>query len=271
LIAAHDFLARFFDLLLGPLDRWSPVAGLWAASVVSGVVLLFIFRWTSNARAIRAARRRAQAELLAVRLYREEPRVVLRAQARFLAAIGRYLAQMLVPFAALALPFSLLAANLDARYGSRALAVGERAVVEVLGATAVIDAASLEPSEGLAVEAGPVRIRARGEASWRILAKAPGRQSVAVVVGERRVDKEVTVSTTARGAAPRRMCAGLATFFLAPAEPAIGEGCAVRRIEVRYPSLEVDAFGWKMPWIVVFLLVSSAVALLLRRRAGVEF
>ena len=45
----------------------------------------------------------------------------------------------------------------------------------------------------------------------------------------------------------------------------------MRRIEVRYPSLEIDAFGWKMPWIVVFLLVSSAVALLLRRRAGVEF
>jgi hypothetical protein len=251
LTAAHDFLARFFDLLLGPLDRWSPVAGLWAASVVSGVVLLFIFRWTSNAQAIRAARRRAQA--------------------RFLAAIGRYLAQMLVPLAALALPFSLLAAHLDARYGSRALAVGERAVVEVLGATAVIDDASLEPSEGLAVEAGPVRIPARGEASWRILAKAPGRQSVALVVGERRIDKEVSVSTVARGAAPRRMCAGLASFFLAPAEPAIGEGCAVRRIEVRYPSLEIDAFGWKMPWIVVFLLVSSAVALLLRRRAGVEF
>ena len=50
LTAAHDFLARSFDLLLGPLDRWSPVAGLWAASVVAGVVLLFIFRWTSNAR-----------------------------------------------------------------------------------------------------------------------------------------------------------------------------------------------------------------------------
>jgi hypothetical protein len=271
LTTAHDLLARTFDLLLGPLDRWNPVAGLWAASVVAGVALLFIFRWTSNPGAIRAARRRAQAELLAVRLYRDEPRVVLRAQARFLAAIGRYLGQMLVPFASLALPFSLLAAHLDARYGSRALAVGERAVVEVLGTTPVIDAASLEPSQGLAVEAGPVRIHGRGEASWRILAKAPGPQLVALVVGEKRIDKEVSVSTTARGAAPRRMCAGLAGFFLAPAEPAISEGCAVRRIEVRYPSLAIDVFGWKVPWIVVFLAVSSMVALVLRRRAGVEF
>ena len=269
--AAHDLLARAFDLLLGPLDRWNPLAGLWATSVVSGVALLFIFRWTSNPRAIRDARRRAQAELLAVRLYREEPRVVLRAQARFLAAITRYLGQMLVPFAALALPFSLLAAHLDARYGSRALAVGERAVVEVRGTPTLIDGASLESSQGLAVEAGPVRIPARGAASWRIVAKAPGPQSVALVVGERRIDKKVPVSKIARGAAPARMCAGLTGFFLAPAETAIGDDCAVRRIEVRYPSLEIDVFGWKVSWIVVFLVVSSAVALALHRRAGVEF
>jgi hypothetical protein len=238
---------------------------------VSGIVLLFIFRWTSNPEAIRAARRRAQAELLAVRLYREEPRVVLRALARFLAAIARYLGQMLVPFAALALPFSLLLAHLDARYGSRALAVGERVVVEVVGTSTAIDSASLEPSEGLAVEAGPVRIPSRGEGSWRILAKSPGQQSLAVVVGERRIDKQVSVSTAVRGAAPRRMCTGLAALFLAPAEPAIGGGCAIRRIEVRYPSLEVDVLGWRMSWIVVFLVVSSVVALALRRRAGVEF
>ena len=45
----------------------------------------------------------------------------------------------------------------------------------------------------------------------------------------------------------------------------------MRRIEVRYPSLEIDVFGWKVSWIVVFLAVSSVVALVLRRRAGVEF
>jgi hypothetical protein len=271
LIAAHDLLARAFDLLLGPLDRWNPVAGLWAASVVSGVALLVIFRCTSNPDAIRAARRRAQAELLAVRLYREDPRVVLRAQRRLLAAIARYLGQMLVPFAALALPFTLLAAHLDARYGSRALAVGERAVVEVLGTSTAIDGASLEPSEGLAVEAGPVRIAARGEASWRILAKAPGQQSLALVIGQRRIEKQVSVSATARGAPPRRMCAGPASFLFAAAEPVIGDGCAVQRIEVRYPPLEIGALGWKVSWLAVFLAVSSAVAIVLRRRAGVEF
>jgi hypothetical protein len=130
LIVAHDLLTQAFDLLLGPLDRWAPTAGLWVVSALSGVAVLFVFRWTSNAAAIRATRRRAQAELLAVRLYRENPRVVLRAQARFLAALARYLGYMLVPFTVLLLPFALICAQLDARYGARALHPGERAVVE---------------------------------------------------------------------------------------------------------------------------------------------
>ncbi len=269
--AAHDLLAHSFDLLLGPLDRWIPTAGLWAASAASGVVLLFMFRWTSNPRAIRAARRQAQAQLLAVRLYREDPRVVLRAQGRFLAAIGRYLGHMLVPFVALVLPFGLLAAQLDARYASRALVVGERVIVEGFGTASMLDSASLETSKGLAIEAGPVRVAERGEMSWRVLAKAPGRQTVTLVVDGRLIGKEVVVSQTARGASARRMCASVASFLLAAAEPAIGDGCAVRRIEVLYAPLEIDVLGWKAPWIVVFLAVSSLVALALRRRVGVEF
>ena len=261
MIAAHDLLARSFDLLLGPLDRWNPTAGLWSASALAGVVLLFVFRWTSNPATIRAARRRAQAELLAVRLYREDPRVVLRAQARFLGAIGRYVVQMLIPFAALLLPFALLAAQLDARYGSRALGIGERAVVEAFGTAAMLESASLQSADGVVIESGPVRIAERGEMSWRVLAKAPGRQAITLVVDRRLIAKEVVVSQTARGASARRMCASVASFVLAAAEPAIGDGCTVRRIEILYPPLEIDVLGWKAPWIVVFVAVSSAVAL----------
>jgi hypothetical protein len=271
LTAAHDLFARFFDLLLGPLDRWMPTAGLWAASAVAGVLLLFVFRWTSNPAAIRRARRLAQAELLAVRLYREDPRVALRAQARFLGALGRYLGQMLVPFAALLLPFALLAGQLDARYGSRALGVGERAIVEAFGTAAMLESASLQSADGVVIESGPVRIAERGEMSWRVLAKAPGRQTLTLVVDGQRVGKEVVVSRTAVGASARRMCANAASFLLAAAEPAIGDGYAVRRIEILYPPLEIDVLGWKASWIIVFLAVSSLVALGLRRRVGVEF
>jgi hypothetical protein len=270
-IAAHDLVVRVFDLLLGPLDRWTPTAGLWVVSALSGIAVLFVFRSTSNPAAIRAARRGAQAELLAVRLYREDPRVVLRAQVRFLAALGRYLGHMLIPFAALLLPFALIFAQLDARYGSRALKPEERAVVKAFGTGGMLDTATLQSADGIVIETGPVRIAERGEMSWRVAAKAPGRQRITLLMSGRRVDKEVVVATAARGAPARRMRAGISSFFLAPAEAAIADDAEVRRIEILYPPLEIEFLGWQTGWITVFLVASSTVALALRRRMGVEF
>jgi len=271
LIAAHDFLVHVFDLLLGPLDRWAPTAGLWVVSALSGIAVLLVFRWTSNPAAIRAARRSAQAELLAVRLYREDPRVVLRAQARFLAALARYLGHMLIPFAVLVLPFALIFAQLDARYGSRALKPGERAIVAAFGTSAMLESATLQSADGVVIESGPVRIAVRGEMSWRVAARAPGRQRITLLVSGRRVDKEVVVAAAARGGPARRMSASISSFFLAPAEAAIDDAPGVRCIEILYPPLEIDFLGWKTGWITVFVAVSAAVALALRRRMGVEF
>jgi len=263
LSAAHDLLRGAFDVLVGPLDRLAPGAGLWVVSALAGIALLWAFRWSSNPAAIRTARSRAQAELLAVRLYRDSPRVVLRAQGSFLAALGRYLGHMLVPFAVLAVPFGLVAAQLDGRYGAEPVAVGDRVVVEVAGSPALLESARLESrDDGVVVESGPVRIAGRGEMSWRILARSPGLHAVSVVVGETRIDKTVAVATS-ETAAPRRMSAGIPSFFLAPAEAAIDEAAPVRSIEVRYPR--------RVGWLVVFLAVSGIVALALRRRMGVEF
>jgi hypothetical protein len=270
LIVAHDLLKRAFDLLLDPLDRCAPTAGLWAVSALSGFAVLFVFRWASNPAGIRAARRRAQAELLAVRLYRDDPRIVLRAQARFLVALARYLGHMVLPFGVLLLPLALIGAQLDARYATRALQPEERAVVEAFGTSGMLDSGELQSADGIIVEAGPVRVPDRGEMSWRVAAKVPGRQLLTLLVAGGRVDKEVVVSSTPRGAPARRMSATLSSVFLAPAEAAIEDGLGVNRIAIGYPPLEIDFLGWKVGWITVFLVVSSTVALALRRRMGVE-
>jgi hypothetical protein len=267
--AVHSLSRRLFAVLLDPLDRLPPLIGLVAVSAVSGVLLLFVFRWSSNPAAIRAARREAQAHLLAVRLYRDDLAVVFRAQARFLGALGRYLGHMAVPFAVISLPFALLFAQLDARYGSRALYPGERALVQAI--VSRIDDWTLEAAGGLEVEAGPVRIPERGEIDWRIVAKSPGRWRITLSRSGRAVEKEVRVSGNVTGAPVRRMVSGVSSLFLAPAEPTIDDGFGVHTIEVDYPTLPIAFFGHRTSWIVVFLLVSAGVAFALRRRVGVEF
>jgi hypothetical protein len=269
MLAVHSLSRRLFAVALDPLDRLPPLVGLVGVSAVSGVLLIFVFRWSSNPAAIRAARRQAQAHLLAVRLYRDDLAVVFRAQARFLGALGRYLGHMAVPFAVMSVPFALLFAQLDARYGSRALYPGERVIVEAI--VSRVDDWALKAADGVEVEAGPVRIAERGEIDWRIVAKSPGRWQIALSGGDRTIEKEVRVSVDIAGAPVRRMASSVSSLFLAPAEPAIDDGSGVHTIEIDYPTLPLAFFGYRTSWIVVFLIVSAGVAFALRRTLGVEF
>ncbi|MGH7900045.1 MAG: hypothetical protein ACREQQ_18970 [Candidatus Binatia bacterium] len=271
MLAAHRSLGLFFGLLIDPLDGLGPLVGLLVISAVTGIALLFAFRWTSNPAAIRTARRHAQAHLLAVRIYREDLVVVLASQVRFLAALGRYMGRMLQPFLVLLVPFALLFAHLDARYGRRALQPGERALVKVFAERATLDQWRLESADGVEVETPPVRIPSRSEITWRIRAGSLGPSELLLVAGERRVVKQVRVASSTTGASPRRMAPSFASLFLAPSESPIEDGAGVDEIEVVYPPLAFQVFRWQTDWIVVFLVVSAAVAIALRRRAGVEF
>jgi hypothetical protein len=268
----HQLLARGFALALDPLARFQPVVGLTLISAVSGVVLLIAFRLTSRPQAIRAAKQKTQAHLLAVRLYRDDLVVVLRAQGALLGALVVYIGAMLVPFLALLVPFGLLFAHLDARYAVRALHPGERAIVK---ATAVpdtrLDRWRLEGAAGVVVDSAPVRVSARREINWRVRAATPGRYAIAVVNGERRIEKEVQVAAEEIGGAPRRASAGIAALFIAPTEAPIDPDAGIESIEVVARPLRLSVYGWHVHWIVIFLVVSAATALLLRKRAGVEF
>ncbi len=261
-----------FGLLLDPLARLGPLASLVIVSAVSGVLLLFAFRWTSRPAAIKRAKQRIQANLLAVRIYQEDLGVVLRAQARTFAALGIYLANMLVPFLVILAPFAIFFAHLDARYASRSLHPGERALVTAIMAPGgSLETWALEGSSGLVVESRPVRIPSRREVAWRIRATEPGAQTLALHAGDQRVEKAVSVSTSVSGMAPRRAAASLDSLLFAPTEPAIDAPAGVESITVTTPPLDLELAGVSLHWLVVFLVISAAVAFGLRKRAGVEF
>ena len=56
----HQISAGFFGRLLDPAAVLGPLGGLVAISAVSGILLLFAFRFTSRPKAIRSARRRVR-------------------------------------------------------------------------------------------------------------------------------------------------------------------------------------------------------------------
>ncbi|MFB3880937.1 MAG: hypothetical protein ACE149_06720 [Armatimonadota bacterium] len=260
--AANATVTWMLDLLLRPFgtSRW---AGLVFVSLITGAVLLVIFRYTSNQRAIRATKDRILAHLLEVVLYRDQMRVVMRAQARLALDNLRYLGYAMVPLACMILPVGLLLAQLDLRYGHRPLRVGESAVVAVkLRPGADLDGVAISARDGVEVETESLRIPTLSEVDWRVRATSSGEHEIRISAGGEEFGKGIVAGRGAGRVTVARVGGGLLAQFLHPGEPPLPASGPVESVAVSYPDADLRLLGrtvhWIWPWLVISMLFGYA-------------
>src|SRR5437763_13778541 len=99
-------------------------------SLVIGLLMVIVFRYTSDQKAIRVAKDHLKAHLLALRLFQDQIHVVLRSYGRIVMATGHYLR---LPFNRLffvivLIPFLIV--QLDCSLGSEPFSTGRQFVVQ---------------------------------------------------------------------------------------------------------------------------------------------
>jgi hypothetical protein len=238
-------------------------------SVVAGIVMMLLFKVASNPAAIRRAKRRVQAQLLALRLFGDEPALVWSAQTRLLTGNARYLGIMLAPVLVAAIPFVLAYPHLEAVYGRAPLPVGSETVLTVHLRQPSSEPVRLDAPAGLAVETPAVRIRDMREISWRLRASGQVSQPVTIHLGNLEVTKAVQVGSASGYLTETRPASALA-WLLDPGESPIGSP-QVESVRVAYRAQRLSAFGLEWPWEAWFILISVIVALLVKNRLGVVF
>ena len=130
-------------------------------SAVVGIILLWVFSKTSDQRKLRRTKKRLQARLLELRLYADNPRIVLRAQKLLLKENLKYFAVMLGPARVVMPVMIVLLIILEGFYGMQPVAPGKDTVVTVKMAASLRPGApppKLEAPPGIAVETPPVQI-----------------------------------------------------------------------------------------------------------------
>ena len=210
---------------------------LVVVSAIMGVVMMLLFKLASNPVAIRRAKRRMQAQLLALRLFGDEPVLVWRAQGRLLAANARYIGVMLLPIAAAAIPFVLGFPHLEALYGRAPLPVGSATVLTVRMRQPLSQPEPrLEMPAGLRVETPGVRIpdvgKGVGEITWLLRAAGPVSAPVRIHVGEMEVTKTVQVES-GHGYLDETRPAGALSWLQDPGEVPISSS-AIESVHVVY-------------------------------------
>lgn len=261
------------ELTLAPFRGLPPAVGLAVLSCIAAAGMLVVFRATSDQPALLATKRRIHAAILEIRLFNEQPRLVLAAQADVLRQSLRYFRLSLVPLLWLALPLLLLMTHLHAYYGYRVLAVGETAILSATleDAGALARVVELNAGVGARVETPMLAIPRQREADWRIAAVQPGDHSLRFRVGDQVVTKTLQVAGAQRGLSPRRPGRGILDQILFPSEPPLPRGSAVVAVEVGYPVAGVSVFGWEVHWLIAFLIFTLVAAVGLRRPLRVTF
>ncbi len=146
---------------LGPRALWT----LLPVSMISGTVSVFVAHWSSDRSAVRRATNLILAHVLELRLFLDEPRVVLRAQLGLLRANAQLLRLLLLPALILAIPSIFLVQQLNASYGRAPLRVGDAVVVSANQFTAQLKM----PAE---VTVETPAVRTKGQVAWRIRPRA---------------------------------------------------------------------------------------------------
>ncbi len=263
-------LVTAFDLTLGPLMGLPPLVSLLLVSLVTAAVMLVVVARTSNQPAMIETKRGIQAALFEIRLYGDQPGLMMRAFGEVLVRNGRYLLLSLVPLAWMSVPLMLVIAQLQAFYGYDGLRPGEPALVTVqLAADSGPAALVLEAPAEVGLETGAVRLAGSNEVVWRLRPTVEGAYALTVRDGDAAVTKSLLVSPAPGRRSPLSVATGLVDQVLYPSEAPLPAGSRIASIEVAYPEPGVDLFGWRMHWMIVYGVLSLACAFALARRFGV--
>jgi hypothetical protein len=257
--------------LMAPLDPvWQGI--LWGIPV--GLIALLIYRFASNQADITRTKNGIKANLLALRLFRDDLGVVLRTQGRIFRLVGRYLRLGLVPLAILFVPVVLLLVQIESRFAYRAMAVGEPMLLTVAvddSLTPSATGASLAVPEGLRVETPAFRRDSEQRVMWRILPVEPGEHAMTIRIG----DREVTRTVWAGDRRPETLVPSIyRTLDIrslgSPGEAAIDAAAGITEISVAYEPREA-LVGGLTPASWAMFISSLVFGFALRRPLGVVF
>jgi hypothetical protein len=262
-------LSTGMDGIMAPLSRLPAELALTLFSVLTGIVILLLFKISSNPARIAAARDRALSRVLELWLFREDAFGGLLSVGRAMRDSFGYLGSMLRPALVSMIPMLILLVQANAWFGYRPLAEGEAALLTVRATgPGIVERLELISPEGLTVEAS-VAASAASEKSWRIRAGSEeGTHRLSITGGG--IDETKSLRS---GSAPARISAlrtnSRLEHLLYPDEPPLSG--ALERITLAYTPAGYRLLGFEMPWIVFLLIVSLITGLALKKPLGVEF
>ncbi len=269
----NNILNKIFDAFFSPFRALNPLWGLSIISFITGIIMLIIFRYTSNQEGIKEAKEKIKAHLLEVRLFKDDMGLMLNAQKNILKHNFTYMKYSVMPMLVMMIPVVLILIHLNFRFGYSPLKPGDDAIV-VLNMNKGIDVNGTEAKiiapAGIEVETPILRINEKKEVDWRIKAKKPGDFDLEFQIGGEKFHKNISVTDKLTMLSTKRVASGFFDLIFNPAEKPLDQNSVVESIEIKYPPTDLKVFGYKIHWLIIFFVLSIVFGFAFKGVFGVQ-
>jgi uncharacterized membrane protein (DUF106 family) len=276
LIDFSNSMARHEAAILTFSMSWltSPLAIVIFVSLVIGLVMVVLFGYTSDQKAIGIAKDQLKAHLLAVRLYRDQIPVVMGSYGKILRGTGRYLKLAFMPLLYVIIPITLLMVEIDRYLGQTPIPVNAPFLLTVqlrgqAGSDSASDAALELPPE-ITMTAPAVHVASENQIVWRLAGSQDGRYEVKVAAGGQSVTKSVSVGSDLPRISTIRLRGQFWERVFSSAEPALPENSPIESISINYPDRDIDIAGYGMNWIWLFFILSMVAGFIFKELLGIQ-
>lgn len=263
--AAANALGTLALAPLAMLPEWFSATVVAAAT---GLLMLLIFKHTSNQQAIKRVRNALKADLLTLKLFKESASVALGAQGRIFLGAARLLGLAIVPMLVMVVPMWLI----SLRYESRPLRAGEEAVMTLKlngNAQSSWPDVHLQPADALEIDIGPIRVFSKREICWNIKARERGYHRLIFHVDGQPAEKELAIGDGFMRVSTERPAWSWSDALLNPWERPFRPESPVQSIEIVYPERSSWTSGTDY-WLAYYFVVSLVAAFCLRKPLGVN-
>jgi uncharacterized membrane protein (DUF106 family) len=249
----------------------SPLAIVIVVSLIVGLLMVVLFGYTSDQKAIGIAKDQLKAHLLAVRLYRDQIPVVMGSYGKILRGTGRYLKLAFKPLLYIIIPITLLIVQIDRYLGATPIPPNSPFLLTVhtTGGDALNDATLDLPAE-LTMTAPPVHIPSTNEIVWRLTASKEGKYEVKIAAAGQSVVKAVCVGSGLPRISTVRLRGHFWERMFSSAESALPENSPVESISINYPDRNIEIAGYGMNWIWLFFILSMVAGFVFKELLGIK-
>jgi uncharacterized membrane protein (DUF106 family) len=259
--------------LLAALPDWLV---LTVHGALMGIVALVAYAMFSNQASIKRTKSRLMARVLEIRLFQDDPLLVLRAFGRVLTGTAAYMKDSLMPMFVMLPLVVLWIAQLAGWFEWRPLNIGETVVVKAAlkPETKVAgQPTSLDAPKGIDIETPAFHSSAGNEVLWRLKASADASGPLVVKVAGDTAEIPIVSGHRLAEVAPRKL--GSSSSFwdrlLYPMDKPLAANSVFKEISIEYPERSLMIAGIEVNWLVWLLLVSIILGFVLKKPLGIEF